>query len=163
MPKKSLVLVDGSYYLFRAYHAMPGLTNAKNEPTGAIYGVINMLRRLIKDESPDYFAVVFDAKGKSFRHDLYPEYKANRPPAPADLVVQIEPLHEIIRALGVPLLLIDGVEADDVIATLATLAANAGMETLISTGDKDLAQIVDDNIHLINTMNNTRYDRAGRD
>ena len=161
MPKKSLVLVDGSYYLFRAYHAMPGLTNAKNEPTGAIYGVINMLRRLIKDESPDYFAVVFDAKGKSFRHDLYPEYKANRPPAPADLVVQIEPLHEIIRALGVPLLLIDGVEADDVIATLATLAANAGMETLISTGDKDLAQIVDDNIHLINTMNNTRYDRAG--
>lgn len=160
-PKKSLVLVDGSYYLFRAYHAMPRLTNANNEPTGAIYGVINMLRRLIKDERPDYFAVVFDAKGKSFRNERYPEYKANRPPAPDDLVVQIEPLHEIIRALGVPLLLVDNVEADDVIATLATRAANAGIKTLISTGDKDLAQIVDDNIHLVNTMNNTRYDRDG--
>ena len=102
MPKILLTLVDGSYYLFRAYHAIPGLTNANNEPTGAIYGVINMLRKLIRDEQPDYFAVVFDAKGKSFRNDLYPEYKANRPPAPPDLVAQIEPLHEIIRALGVP-------------------------------------------------------------
>ncbi len=161
MPKKLLTLVDGSYYLFRAYHAMPGLTNSEKEPTGAIYGVINMLRKLHKEEQPDYFAVVFDAKGKSFRNDLYPEYKANRPPAPLDLVAQIEPLHEIIRALGVPLLLIDNVEADDVIATLAARAAGAGLQTLVSTGDKDLAQIVNDDIHLINTMNNTRFDRAG--
>ena len=161
MPKKLLTLVDGSYYLFRAYHAMPGFTNAENEPTGAIYGVINMLRKLIRDEQPDYFAVVFDAKGKTFRNDLYPEYKANRPPAPPDLVAQIAPLHEIIRDLGVPLLSIDNVEADDVIATLAAQAAQAGLKTLVSTGDKDLAQIVNDDIHLINTMSNTRYDRAG--
>ena len=161
MPKKLLTLVDGSYYLFRAYHAMPGLTNAEKEPTGAIFGVINMLRKLLKEEHPDYFAVVFDVKGKSFRNDLYPEYKANRPPAPPDLVAQIEPLHEIIRALGVPLLLIDNVEADDVIATLAVQAAGAGLQTLVSTGDKDLAQIVNDDIHLINTMNNTRFDRDG--
>ena len=161
MPKKLLTLVDGSYYLFRAYHAMPGLTNSQNEPTGAIFGVINMLRKLLKEEQPDYFAVVFDVKGKSFRNDLYPEYKANRPPAPPDLVAQIEPLHEIIRALGVPLLLIDNVEADDVIATLAARASNAGLRTLVSTGDKDLAQIVNDDIHLINTMNNTRFDRDG--
>ena len=161
MPKKLLTLVDGSYYLFRAYHAMPGLTNSQKEPTGAIFGVINMLRKLLKEEQPDYFAVVFDAKGKSFRNDLYPEYKANRPPAPPDLVAQIEPLHEIIRALGVPLLLIDNVEADDVIATLAARAAGAGLQTLVSTGDKDLAQIVNDDIHLINTMNNTRFDRDG--
>ena len=161
MPKKLLTLVDGSYYLFRAYHAMPGLTNAEKEPTGAIFGVINMLRKLLKEEQPDYFAVVFDAKGKSFRNDLYPEYKANRPPAPPDLVAQIEPLHEIIRALGVPLLIIDDVEADDVIATLAARASIAGLRTLVSTGDKDLAQIVNDDIHLINTMNNTRFDRDG--
>ena len=161
MPKKLLTLVDGSYYLFRAYHAMPGLTNAANEPTGAIFGVINMLRKLIRDEQPDYFAVVFDAKGKTFRNDLYPPYKANRPPAPPDLVAQIAPLHEIIQALGVPLLRIDNVEADDVIATLAAQASQAGFRVLVSTGDKDLAQIVDDDIHLINTMNNTRYDRAG--
>ena len=161
MPKKLLTLVDGSYYLFRAYHAMPGLTNAQREPTGAIFGVINMLRKLLKEEQPDYFAVVFDAKGKSFRNDLYPEYKANRPPAPPDLVAQIEPLHEIIRSLGVPLLLIDNVEADDVIATLAARASDAGLRTLVSTGDKDLAQIVNNDIYLINTMNNTRFDRAG--
>ena len=161
MPKKLLTLVDGSYYLFRAYHAMPGFTNAENEPTGAIFGVINMLRKLIRDEQPDYFAVVFDAKGKTFRNDLYPEYKANRPPAPSDLVAQIAPLHEIIRALGVPLLSIDNVEADDVIATLAVQATQAGLKTLVSTGDKDLAQIVNDDIHLINTMSNTRYARAG--
>ena len=162
MSKKLLTLVDGSYYLFRAYYAMPNLTNAENEPTGAIYGVINMLRKLIKEEQPDCFAVVFDAKGKSFRNDLYPEYKANRPPAPPDLVAQIAPLHEIIRALGVPLLLEDNVEADDVIATLATMAVNASMKTLISTGDKDLAQIVNDDIHLINNKNNinTCYDRG---
>ena len=133
----------------------------RNEPTGAIFGVINMLRKLLKEEQPDYFAVVFDAKGKTFRNDLYPEYKANRPPAPPDLVAQIEPLHEIIRDLGVPLLLIDNVEADDVIATLAARASGAGLRTLVSTGDKDLAQIVNDDIHLINTMNNTRFDRDG--
>ena len=161
MQKKLLTLVDGSYYLFRAYHAMPGLTNADREPTGAVFGVINMLRKLLRDERPDYFAVVFDAKGKSFRNDLYPEYKANRPPAPPDLVTQIKPLHEIIRALGVPLLLVDNVEADDVIATLAVRAADAGLRTLVSTGDKDLAQIVNEDIHLINTMNNTRFDRRG--
>ena len=161
MPKKLLTLVDGSYYLFRAYHAMPGLTNAQKEPTGAIFGVINMLRKLLKDEQPDYFAVVFDARGKSFRNDLYPGYKANRPPAPPDLVVQIEPLHDIICALGVPLLCIDNVEADDVIATLAARARRAGLRILVSTGDKDLAQIVNDDIHLINTMNNTRFDRTG--
>ena len=163
MSKKLLVLVDGSYYLFRAYYQkeLQRFTNAEKQPTGAIYGVINMLRKLVKGEQPDYFAVVFDARGKSFRNDLYPEYKANRPPAPPDLVVQIEPLHEIIRALGVPLLLIDNVEADDVIATLAVQAAQAGLRTLISTGDKDLAQVVNDDIHLINTMNNTRFDRAG--
>lgn len=161
MPKKLLALVDGSYYLFRAYHAMPGLTNAAKEPTGAIFGVINMLRKLVRNEQPDCFAVVFDAKGKTFRNDLYPPYKANRPPAPPDLVAQIAPLHEIIQALGVPLLRIDGVEADDVIATLAAQASRAGFRVLVSTGDKDLAQIVDDDIHLINTMNNTRFDRAG--
>ena len=163
MSKKLLVLVDGSYYLFRAYYQkeLQRFTNAEKQPTGAIYGVINMLRKLVKAEQPDYFAVVFDAKGKSFRNDLYPEYKANRPPTPPDLVTQIEPLHEIIRALGVPLLLIDNVEADDVIATLAVRAAQAGLRTLVSTGDKDLAQVVNDDIHLINTMNNTRFDRAG--
>ena len=153
--------MDGSYYLFRAYYGLPGLTNARREPTGAIYGVVNMLRKLLRDERPDYFAVVFDTKEKSFRNALYPEYKANRPPPPDDLVCQIEPLHEIICALGVPLLLIEGVEADDVIATLATTAARAGMRIVISTGDKDLAQIVDDDIHLFNTMNNARYDPAG--
>ena len=136
MREKLLVLVDGSYYLFRAYHAMGRLTNAAGEHTGAIYGVINMLRKLIKDEQPDYFAVIFDAKGKSFRHDLYPEYKANRPPIPEELACQIKPLHEVIHALGVPLLLIDNVEADDVIATLARQADDAGMKTLISTGIK---------------------------
>ncbi len=161
MREKLLVLVDGSYYLFRAYHAMGRLTNAAGEHTGAIYGVINMLRKLIKDEQPDYFAVIFDAKGKSFRHDLYPKYKANRPPIPEELACQIKPLHEIIHALGVPLLLIDNVEADDVIATLARQADDAGMKTLISTGDKDLAQVVNDNIHLINTMSNTLFDRDG--
>ena len=161
MPKKLLTLVDGSYYLFRAYHAMPGLTNAEKEPTGAIFGVINMLRKLIRDEQPDYFAVVFDAKGKTFRNDMYPPYKANRPPAPPDLVAQIAPLHEIIQALGVPLLRIENVEADDVIATLAAQGKQAGLRVLVSTGDKDLAQIVDEDIHLINTMNNTRFDRAG--
>lgn len=161
MAKQTLVLVDGSYYLFRAYHAMPAFTNSTGQPTGAIYGVLNMLRKLHNDYNPDYFAVVFDAKGKNFRNDWYPEYKAHRPPIPDELSSQIEPLHEIIVAEGYPLLMIDNVEADDVIATLARLAVAQDMRTIISTGDKDLAQIVCEDIHLINTMTNKLLDRAG--
>ena len=161
MGKQTLVLVDGSYYLFRAYHAMPEFTNSAGEPTGAIYGVLNMLHKLLDDYHPDYFAVVFDAKGKNFRDDWYPEYKANRPPIPEQLSSQIEPLHEIIQAEGIPLLVIDNVEADDVIATLARQAEKKDIKTIISTGDKDLAQIVTGNIHLINTMTNTLLDEAG--
>ncbi len=161
MPENSLLLVDGSYYLFRAYHAMPNLSNAEKAPTGAIYGVINMLRKLIKEQAPDYFAVVFDAKGTSFRNEIYPDYKANRPPTPEDLSCQIAPLHEIIRALGLPLLAIANVEADDVLGTLAKQAETLGMHTLISTGDKDLAQVVNDKVHLINTLNNTVLDVPG--
>jgi len=161
MTKQTLVLVDGSYYLFRAYHAMPAFTNSSGEPTGAIYGVINMIHKLLQDYQPDYFAVVFDAKGKNFRNDWYPEYKAHRPPTPEELTCQIGPLHEIIRAEGFPLLIIDNVEADDVIATLARQAEQNNLKTIISTGDKDLAQIVNDNIHLINTMTNTLLDPAG--
>ncbi len=161
MSKPSLVIVDGSYYLFRAYHAMPAFTNSSGEPTGAIYGVINMLHKLHDNYMPDYFAVVFDAKGKSFRNDIYPDYKAHRPPVPDDLVCQIAPLHEIIRAEGIPLIMIDNVEADDVIATLAKSGEKEGISTIISTGDKDLAQIVNDNINLLNTMTNVRLDPAG--
>ena len=161
MVKKTLVLVDGSYYLFRAYHAMPAFTNTAGEPTGAIYGVLNMLHKLRNDYNPDYFAVVFDAKGKNFRNDWYPEYKANRPPTPEELTRQIDPLHQIIHAEGYPLLVIDNVEADDVIATLARRAEAHNVRTIISTGDKDLAQIVDENINLINTMTNKLLDCAG--
>jgi len=158
----TLVLVDGSYYLFRAYHAMPDhLTSPSGEPTGVIYGVINMLRKLRKDYDSAYFAVVFDPSGPTFRNDLYADYKANRPPMPDDLRVQIEPLQELIRALGIPLLVIDKVEADDVIGTLARQATDNSMRTIISSGDKDLAQLVDDNITIINTMNNATYDEAG--
>ena len=158
---KTLLLVDGSSYLYRAYHALPDLRNAKGEPTGAIYGVLNMLRRLATDYKPDYLACVFDAKGKTFRDDWYAEYKAHRPPMPDDLVRQIEPLHEAVAALGWPLLMIDGVEADDVIGTLAQQAAEAGMHCVISTGDKDLAQLVTPRVTLINTMTNERLDEAG--
>ena len=161
MTDNTLVLVDGSYYLFRAYHAMPPLTNASGDPTGVIFGVINMIKKHLVEGGPDYFAVIFDAKGKSFRNDLYKEYKANRPAMPEELVVQIKPLHDLIRALGIPLLVIDDVEADDVIATLAKQAAKRKIKTIISTGDKDLAQIVDQNIHLINTMSNVRLDPDG--
>ncbi len=154
MKKDTFILVDGSSYLFRAYHALPPLTNSKGQPTGAIHGVMNMLRRLLNDFDPQYFAVIFDAKGKTFRNDLYKEYKANRPPMDDDLRCQIEPLHEIIRASGWPLLVIDNVEADDVIGTLSTQASQLGLRTIISTGDKDMAQLVDDNVSLINTMNN---------
>ena len=162
MPEsKTLVLVDGSSYLYRAYHALPDLRNAAGEPTGAIYGVLNMLRRLVADYKADFLACVFDAKGKTFRDDIYPEYKAHRPPMPDDLAAQIEPLHDAIRALGWPLLVIEGVEADDVIGTLAAEAESAGMRCVISTGDKDLAQLVDTNVTLVNTMSNETLDAAG--
>lgn len=149
-----LILVDGSSYLFRAFHALPPLTNSKGQPTGAIYGVINMLKKLVAEYQPEHMAVVFDAKGKTFRNDLYKEYKAHRPPMPDDLRSQIEPIHQLVDALGYPRLVVDNVEADDVIGTLAKQAADAGYDVLISTGDKDLAQLVTDKITLINTMNN---------
>ncbi len=157
----TLLLVDGSSYLYRAFHALPDLRNRHGEPTGAVYGVLSMLRRLLADYKADYRAVVFDAKGKTFRDDWYPQYKANRPPMPADLVAQIEPLHACIRATGWPLLMIDGVEADDVIGTLARQAAAADIASVISTGDKDLAQLVDRHVTLVNTMNNETLDEAG--
>jgi DNA polymerase-1 len=158
--QKKLVLVDGSSYLFRAYHGLPKLESPTRHPTGAIYGVLNMLRKLIRDEQPDKVAVVFDAKGKTFRNDIYPEYKANRPPMPDELRVQIEPLHEIIKAQGLPLISIEGVEADDVIGTMCRQAAEQGYEVLVSTGDKDMAQLVNENVRLINTMNNHFMDEA---
>ncbi|MDG1096161.1 MAG: DNA polymerase I [Methylophilaceae bacterium] len=149
---KTLLLVDGSSYLYRAFHAMPDLRNAANEPTGAIHGVLNMLRRLHKDYPADYCACVFDAKGKTFRDDIYPEYKANRAAMPDDLRPQIEPLHEAIVALGWPLIMIEGVEADDVIGALAKQAESEGIRTIISTGDKDISQLVSDHITVVNTM-----------
>lgn len=161
MTDRTLVLVDGSYYLFRAYHAVRGLSNSSGEPTGAIYGVINMIRKHLSEGGPDYFAVVFDAKGDTFRNKMYKDYKANRPPMPDDLACQIQPLHDIIRAMGIPLLIINGVEADDVIATLSRQAAELNIKTIVSTGDKDLAQMVNDKIHLINTMNSLYLDPAG--
>ena len=164
MPNKDnklLVLVDGSSYLYRAFHAMPSLTNSKGEPTGAAYGVTNMLRRLLKDYDPVHVAVVFDAKGKTFRDEMYPEYKANRPPMPDDLRSQIEPIHAIVRAMGLPLLSIEGVEADDVIGTLAKQAEEQGMKVLVSTGDKDMAQLVNEHVTLVNTMTETTMDPDG--
>ena len=158
---KTLLLVDGSSYLYRAFHAMPDLRNALGEPTGAIYGVINMLRRLRNDYKADYLACVFDAKGKTFRDDLYADYKANRAPMPDDLVAQIAPLHDAVRALGWPLLMIDGVEADDVIGTLAHMATREGVKTIVSTGDKDLTQLVNPGVTLVNTMSNEVLDEAG--
>jgi DNA polymerase-1 len=152
------ILVDGSSYLYRAYHAMPPLTNAQGQATGAIYGVVNMLRKLLRDYDPQHIAVVFDAKGKTFRNDIYPAYKATRPPMPDDLREQIEPLHNVVRAMGLPLLMVSGVEADDVIGTLAHQATQLKMDTLISTGDKDMAQLVNEHITLINTMSNTTTD-----
>lgn len=154
-----LVLVDGSSYLYRAFHAFPPLTNSAGEPTGAMYGVLNMLKSLISQVQPSHIAVVFDTKGKTFRDEMFEQYKSHRPPMPDDLRKQIQPLHDIIRALGIPLLVIEGVEADDVIGTLAVAASKANQKVLISTGDKDMAQLVDDNIMLINTMNNTLLDR----
>ena len=156
-----VILVDGSSYLFRAFHALPPLTNSKGQPTGAVYGVINMLRKLREEYQPEYMAVVFDAKGKTFRHDIYKEYKAHRPPMPDDLKAQIEPLHQLVKALGFPLISVEGVEADDVIGTLAVRATQQKKEMLISTGDKDLAQLVTPHVTLINTMNNEVLDEDG--
>jgi len=156
-----VVLVDGSSYLFRAYHALPPLITSKNHPTGAIKGVIAMIRRLDLDFPGSKIVVVFDAKGKTFRNDLYPAYKANRPPMPEDLAVQIEPIHQIVRHMGLPLLIVDGVEADDVIGTLAFEATHKGIDVVVSTGDKDMAQLVSAHVTLINTMNNTHMDTAG--
>ncbi|WP_272538940.1 DNA polymerase I [Providencia sp. PROV197] len=150
-----LILVDGSSYLYRAYHAFPPLTNSAGEPTGAMYGVLNMLRSLMLQYKPSHVAVVFDAKGKTFRDELFESYKSHRPPMPDDLRAQIAPLHEMVEAMGLPLLVVSGVEADDVIGTLAREASRKGMPVLISTGDKDMAQLVEPNITLINTMNNT--------
>jgi DNA polymerase-1 len=161
MKQNPLILVDGSSYLFRAFHAMPSLSNSKGKPTGAVYGVVNMLRKLIKDYHPSHMAVIFDAKGKTFRDDIFPEYKAHRPPMPGELSQQIPPLHEIIRAMGIPLLVIDGVEADDVIGTLAREATEQGIDTLVSTGDKDMAQLVNEHVTLVNTMTDTVMDTEG--
>lgn len=159
MPSKTkpLILVDGSSYLYRAFHAMPALTNSKSFPTGAVYGLINMLKSLLKEYQPEYLAVVFDAKGKTFRDDIYKGYKATRKEMPSELVQQIAPIHRIIREMGLPLVMIEGVEADDVIGTFATQAVQQDLPVLISTGDKDLAQLVNDKISLINTMTNTIY------
>ncbi|KPQ28734.1 MAG: DNA polymerase I [Marinobacter excellens HL-55] len=156
-----VVLVDGSSYLFRAYHALPPLTTSKNHPTGAIKGVISMLRRLDQDFPGSKVVVVFDAKGKTFRHDMYEAYKANRPPMPEDLAIQIDPIHQIVRAMGLPLLIVPGVEADDVIGTLAHEATSKGIDVVVSTGDKDMAQLVSDHVTLINTMTETAMDRDG--
>ncbi|WP_455234607.1 DNA polymerase I [Thiogranum longum] len=155
------ILVDGSSYLYRAFHALPPLTNSRDEPTGAVYGVVNMLRKLMDTYQPQYVAVVFDAKGKTFRDEIFAEYKAHRPPMPEELSSQVEPLLELVQAMGLPLLQVPGVEADDVIGTLAEKATKAGWETVISTGDKDLAQLVNEQVSLINTMNDTRMDVEG--
>ncbi len=161
MSAGKLILVDGSGYLYRAFHALPPLTNAKGEPTGAVLGVLNMLNKMIKEESPDRIAVVFDAPGRTFRDDLFEQYKAHRPPMPDDLRAQIQPLYDTVAAMGLPLLRVPGVEADDVIGTLAKEGAAAGFEVLISTGDKDMAQLVGPHVGLINTMSNSRLDRDG--
>ena len=159
--QKCLILVDGSSFLFRAYHAVPPLTNSKGEPTNAIYGVSSMLRKLISEYQSEYITVVFDAPGKTFRNDLYDQYKAHRPPMPEDLRVQIKPLHDLIRAMGLPLIMETGVEADDVLGALAQHAEQQGFKVIISTGDKDMAQLVTDHIILENTMTNTRMDIQG--
>jgi len=161
MTARKLILVDGSGYLYRAFHALPPLTNSRGEPTGAVLGVLNMLNKMIKEEAPDRIAVVFDAPGRTFRDDLFDQYKAHRAPMPDDLRAQVQPLHDTVAAMGVPLLRVPGVEADDVIGTLAKQAADAGFKVLISTGDKDMAQLVGPNVELLNTMSNTRLDRVG--
>ena len=161
MMSNRLILVDGSSYLFRAYHALPPLTNSKGLNTGAAKGVIGMIRKLVADYDGDQVVVIFDAKGPTFRHEMYADYKANRPPMPDELREQIEPIHAAIKAMGLPLICIGGVEADDVIGTLSVEAASSGREVVISTGDKDMAQLVNDKVTLINTMNNTAMDSTG--
>ena len=159
--KDPIILVDGSSYLYRAYHALPPLTTSKNQPTGAIKGVISMIKRVLIDHPDSPLAVVFDAKGKTFRHDMYSEYKANRPPMPEDLVQQIEPIHRIISLMGIKLIMIPGVEADDVIGTLAEQARQKKLNTVISTGDKDMTQLVCDNVSVVNTMSGELLDENG--
>ena len=161
MSTRKLLLVDGSSYLYRAFHALPPLSNSRGEPTGAVLGVLNMLNKLIKDEAPQRVAVVFDAPGRTFRDDLFDQYKAHRTPMPDDLRSQVQPLLDAVAAMGLPMLRIAGVEADDVIGTLAKRGAAAGYDVLVSTGDKDMAQLVGPHITLVNTMSNTRLDRAG--
>ena len=161
MTARKLLLVDGSSYLYRAFHALPPLSSSRGEPTGAVLGVLNMLNKLIKEESPDRIAVVFDAPGRTFRDDLFDQYKAHRAPMPDDLRSQLAPLLDAVGASGLPLLRIEGVEADDVIGTLALRGAEGEFDVLISTGDKDMAQLVGPRITLVNTMSNTRLDRAG--
>jgi len=156
--KPLLILVDGSSYLYRAFHALPSLTNSQGAPTGAVLGVTNMLNRLFQDYQTRNIAVVFDAKGPTFRHERYDQYKANRPPMPDELRSQIEQIHTIVKALGLPLLQVPGVEADDVIGTLAVQAKDAGMKVVVSTGDKDLAQLVNDDVKLEDTMKNSVMD-----
>lgn len=158
---KTLLLIDGSSYLYRAFHAMPDLRSPDGRPVGAVYGMVNMLRRLEKEVQFDYSACVFDAKGKTFRDDLYPEYKANRPSMPEELASQITAVHEVVQASGWPMLVVPGVEADDVIGTLARAGAAAGMRVVISTGDKDMAQLVDGQVSIVNTMTNETFDRDG--
>jgi len=160
-PKKHLVLVDGSSYLYRAFHAMPSLSNSKGMPTGAAYGITNMLRRLLADYDPSHLAVIFDAKGKTFRDDMYPEYKAHRPPMPDEMRKQLDAIHSLVKALGMPLLEVPGVEADDVIGTLAQQGEKCGFEVTISTGDKDMAQLVNKSVTMVNTMDGSRLDPQG--
>ena len=154
-----LVLIDGSSYLYRAFHALPALSNSQGEPTGALHGVLTMIRKLLRDEQPAHVAVVFDAPGKTFRDDIYSEYKATRPPMPDELRSQVQPILDAVEAMGLPLLRVAGVEADDVIGTLCAEAGERGLDVLVSTGDKDLAQLVTDKVTLINTMDDTRMDR----
>ncbi len=161
MANKTLVLVDGSSYLFRAYHALPLLTNSKGDYTNAILGVTNMLKKLVSTYPEAYFGVIFDAPGKTFRNEMYADYKANRASMPEELREQIKPLHALIKAMGLPLVMEAGVEADDVIGTLAKQAEAEGLNVVISTGDKDIAQLVTDKISLINTMNNQQLDEEG--
>jgi DNA polymerase-1 len=158
---RTLVLVDGSSYLYRAFHALPPLSNSRGEPTGAVLGVLNMLNRMLREDDPQLVAIVFDAPGRTFRDELFAEYKAQRQPMPDDLRPQVEPLVAAVEALGLPLLRIPGVEADDVIGTLAQRAAAAGLRVVVSTSDKDMAQLVDERITLVNTMTNSSLDRAG--
>jgi DNA polymerase-1 len=161
MSDDTLVLIDGSSYLYRAFHALPSLSNSRGDPTGAVHGVLNMINKLVREQSSEHIAVVFDAPGKTFRDEIFAEYKANRPPMPDELRLQIDPLLEAVTAMGLPLLRIEGVEADDVIGTLCREAVKSGQDVLVSTGDKDMAQLVDDKVTLVNTMTGTVLDRHG--